>query len=223
VQGGGVPFILSPLAGWLQDVFLLVIVFAFIAFGMAIQGAGSRLLFAYARDRALPRSAWISRVNTRFGTPANALLTAALVALLFAFLVFFAPSEDKHFGFITYPANVNGLVALATFGVSGIYLSYLLTVLAAIVARARGLALEASVLPARWGWAAYLVAALYLSLMLVDLVVPTGLDSPRASFNLGWIAFVVMLGIAVVGAAYFVRARPEKRLKNLVRENEEPA
>ena len=35
-----------------------------------------------------------------------------------------------HIGFITYPANINALVALVSFGVSGIYLSFLLTVIA---------------------------------------------------------------------------------------------
>jgi amino acid transporter len=220
VQGGGVPFILSSLSGRLQDFFMLIVVFAFVTFGMSIQGAGSRLVFTYARDRALPRSAWISRVNVRLRTPVNALLAGALVAVLFALLVFFAPSEDKHFGFIIYPANVNGLVALASFGVSGIYLSYLLTVLAAIVARARGRISEESVRPGRWGWAVYIAAALYLGLMLVDLLVPTGLDSPRSSFNLGWITVVVMVGIVVAGAAYFVKARPDKRLGDLVGENE---
>ena len=39
---------------------------------------------------------------------------------------------------MTYPAHVNALVALVSFGVSGIYLSFLLTVIGAIIARVRG-------------------------------------------------------------------------------------
>ena len=58
--------------------------------------------------------------------------------MLFVLLVFASPAEDKHFLFITYPGGVNALVALVSFGVSGIYLSFLLTVIAAWVARTRG-------------------------------------------------------------------------------------
>ncbi len=53
-------------------------------------------------------------------------------------LVFASPDHDVKIGFITYPANVNALVALVSFGVSGIYLSFLLTVIGAIIARQRG-------------------------------------------------------------------------------------
>src|SRR5213080_3798613 len=55
---GGVPFILSAnLAGWLQDVIILLIIFAFFSCGTAVQGAGARLAFSYARDGAVPGSA----------------------------------------------------------------------------------------------------------------------------------------------------------------------
>jgi len=48
------------------------------------------------------------------------------------------PKHDVHVGFITYPANTNALVALVSFGASGIYLSFLLTVIGSIIARRRG-------------------------------------------------------------------------------------
>jgi amino acid transporter len=213
VEGGGVPFILSELAGWMQDFLLLIIVFAFFSCGMSIQGAGSRLAFSYARDGALPGSGWISHVNRRFRTPVNALLMGALFTVLFALLVFLSAGEDKHLWFVTYPANVNGLVALVTFGASGIYLSFFLTVIAAIVARARGWVPEGSFRLARWGWTVYVIAAAYLGLMLVNVVAPTGLTSARGYFNLDWITLLVIFAVAFVGAAYFVAARPDKKVE----------
>jgi amino acid transporter len=218
VEGGGVPFILSELAGWIQDFLLLIIILAFFTCGMSIQGAGSRLAFSYARDGALPGSGWISRVNRRFKTPVNALLIGALVAVLFALLVFLSPGEDKHLGFITYPADVNGLVALVSFGVSGIYLSFFLTVIAAIIARARGWVPKGSFRLAGWGWTVYIIAAVYLGLMLVNVVVPTGLTSARGYFNIDWITLLVIFGIALVGAAYFIAARPDKKIERHVRD-----
>ena len=53
-----------------------------------------------------------------------------MVTVLFVLLVFASPDQNKHILFITYPADVNALVALVSFGVSGIYLSFLLTVIA---------------------------------------------------------------------------------------------
>ena len=131
VDGGGVPFILGQLPSWLQDLLLLLIIFAFFSCGTSVQGAGSRLAFSYARDGALPGSAWLSAVHRRFRTPVNALVAGSVVTALFVLLVFASPNHDVKFGFITYPANTNVLVSLVSFGVSGIYLSFLLTVVGA--------------------------------------------------------------------------------------------
>jgi amino acid transporter len=209
-EGGGVPFILGQLPSGLQDFLLLLIVFAFFSCGTSIQGAGSRLLFSYARDGALPASKSIAKVSPRFKTPVNALLVGAVVSLLFVLLVFYAPDHDVKIGFITYPANINALVALVSFGVSGIYLSFLLTVIAAIIGRARGWVPNGSFRLGRWGWAVTIIAAVYLGLMLLNVVAPTGLASPRGYFNLDWITLLVMAVVAVVGAVYFLIGRPDR-------------
>jgi len=211
---GGVPFILGQLPSGVQDFLLLMIIFAFFSCGTSIQGAGSRLAFSYARDQALPRSSWISRVHPRFGTPVNALIAGAVVTVLFVLLVFASPAKNEHFLFITYPGGVNGLVALVSFGVSGIYLSFLMTVIAAWIARARGWVPEGRFTLGRWGMVVIIIATLYLGLMLINVVVPTGLSSPRAYFNLDWITLLVMFVIAVVGAIYFVLARPDRGISH---------
>ena len=38
---GGVPYILAQLPSWLQDVALLLLIFAFFSCGSSVQGAGS--------------------------------------------------------------------------------------------------------------------------------------------------------------------------------------
>ncbi|MGZ6641700.1 MAG: APC family permease [Solirubrobacteraceae bacterium] len=212
VKGGGVPFILGQLSEGVQDFLLLVIIFAFFSCGTSVQGAGSRLAFSYARDGALPAAGWISRVHQRFRTPVHALLAGALVTVAFILLVFLSPSHNIHIWFITYPANTNVLVSLVSFGVSGIYLSFLLTVIASIVARRRGWVPEGSFRLGRWGWPVTIGAALYLGLMLVNVVAPTGLSNPRAYFNLDWITLSVMFVIAVVGAVYYVIGKPQRGL-----------
>jgi amino acid transporter len=153
----------------------------------------------------------------------NALIGGAVITALFVLLVFASPSTDKHFLFITYPGGVNALVALVSFGVSGIYLSFLLTVIAAFIARRRGWVPEGRFQLGRWGELVTWVAMVYLGLMLINVVLPTGLTSPRAYFNLDWITLVVMFVIAAVGAAYFFSARPDRGVRHHVHDDLEPS
>jgi amino acid transporter len=222
VNGGGVPFILGQLPEWVQDFTLLLIIFAFFSCGTSIQGAGSRLAFSYARDGALPGSRWLSAVNARFRTPVNALVAGAVVTTLFVLLVFLSPSHNVHIWFITYPANTNVLVSLISFGVSGIYLSFLLTVIAAAVARARGWVPEGVFRLGRWGWPVTILGLAYLGLMLVNVVAPTGLSSARAYFNLDWITLTVMAVITVVGVVLFALAHPGREVGRHVHDELEP-
>ena len=173
VSNGGIPYILSQLPDGMQDVLLALIIFAFFSCGSAVQGAGSRLAFSYARDGALPASKWISAVSERFKTPANALFGGALVTVVFIGLEFASPAHDVKIWFITYPANTNVLVSLVSFGVSGIYLSFLLTVIGSMIARARGWVPAGKFTLGRWAWPVSVVAVVYLGLMLVNVVLPT--------------------------------------------------
>jgi amino acid transporter len=223
VKGGGVPFILAQLPSGLQDLLLVLIIFAFFSCGSSVQGAGSRLAFSYARDGALPASRWISKVNPRFRTPVNALLGGAVVTVLFVLLEYASPTHNIKIGFITYPANTNVLVSLVSFGVSGIYLSFLLTVIGSIVARARGWAPRGRFRLGRWGWPVMILAAAYLALMLLNVVMPTGLSSPRAYFNLDWITLLVMAVVTVVGAAFFIIGRPGRKVGQHLHDEAEPA
>src|SRR5262249_44613910 len=178
--------------------------------------------FSFGRDGALPGSAWLARTHARFRTPVNALLAGAVVTVLFVLLVYIAPSHNYHLWFITYPANTNALVSLVSFGLSGIYLSFLLTVIAAIVARQRGWVAEGSFRLGRWGWPVLVVAAVYLALIFVNVVVPTGLSSPRGYFNLDWITLSVIVLIAAVGTAYLLIARPDRNVERHLHDTLEP-
>ena len=219
---GGVPFILGQLPSGVQDFLLLMIIFAFFSCGTSIQGAGSRLMFSYSRDEALPASSVISRVHPRFGTPVNALVAGAVVSALFVLLVFVSPATNKHFLFITYPGGINALLALVSFGVSGIYLSFLLTVIASFVARSRGWVPEGRFTLGRWGTTVTVIAMAYLALMFINVVLPTGLSSPRGVFNYDWITLLVIFVIAVIGAAYFFSARPDRGVRHHLHDELEP-
>ena len=206
VNRGGIPYIISGLPSWLQEAMLALIVVAFFSCGSAVQGAGSRLAFSYARDGALPGSKWISEVSQRFKTPANALFGGALVTVVFIALAFASPTHDVKLWFITYPAHTNVLVSLVSFGVSGIYLSFLLTVIGSMIARARGWVPAGQFKLGRWAWPVSVVGAVYLALMLVNVVLPSGLTSGRAYFNLDWITLLVMAVVTVAGIVVYFAA-----------------
>lgn len=48
--------------------------------------------------------------------------------------------------------------------------------------------------------------------MLLNVVAPTGLTSPRGYFNLDWITLLVMVVVAVVGVLFFAIGRPDRAL-----------
>ena len=69
-----------------------------------------------------------------------------------------------------------------------------------------------------------IVAGLYLLVMLIDMVAPTGLSSPRGYFNLDWITLVVMIIVLIVGAVLFLLARGGRELDQHLRDDaEKPA
>lgn len=187
-----------------------------------MQGAGSRLAFSYARDGALPGSGWISTVSARFKTPVNALFAGALLTVLFVALEFASPTHNVKILFFTYPANTSVLLSLVSFGVSGIYLSFLLTLIGYLIARARGWTPTGVFTLGRWAWPVAIAGTLYLALMLVNVVAPTGLASPRALFNIDWITLVVMIVVAIVGVILFLAAHRGKAIAEHLIDNDAP-
>jgi amino acid transporter len=197
---------------WIEDVLLLVVIYAFFSCGSSVQGAGARLAFSYGRDGAVPGGRWLSHVSPRFKTPVYALLLGFVVPALFALMVNITPSHDKKFLFITYPANVNALVVLVSFATSGIYLSFLMTVIGSGIARYRGWQPQGAFTLGRWGWTVTWLGGAYLALMFLNIVYPSGLSSGRAFVNLDWITLTVMVLIAVVGGVLWLIARPAAKI-----------
>jgi amino acid transporter len=208
VVSGGINTLFATLPGWLQDVLLVLVIVAFFSCGTAVQGAGARVVYALARDGGLPRSDWCRRISPRHRTPANAISIGTSVPFLFLLLVLINPSKPVRLLWFDYPANVNALYALVSFATSGIYLAFLLTVAGALVARGRGWRPSGVFTLGRWGVPVTVAGALYLALMLLDIVWPSPLGSGRAVFNYGWVTLLVMATIVGIGAIYNALARP---------------
>ncbi len=170
------------------------------------------MAYALARDGAMPGSNWLKQVSPRFKTPANAVLVGVVIPFLFMLLVLVNPSKPVNILWFTYPANVNALYALVSFGVSGIYLSFFLTVLGSFIARRRGWRPSGSFTLGKWGMPVTVTGLLYLGVMFVNICWPSSLASGRALFNYGWITLLIMAVIVIIGALYEVLARPDRRI-----------
>jgi len=97
-------------------------------------------------------------------------------------------------------------------------------VLGAAIARARGWIPAGKFQLGRWAWPVTIIGALYLLVMFVDMVAPTGLSSPRAFMNLDWITLVVMIIVLIVGVVFFLIAHSGKSLDDHLRDDaEKPA
>ena len=211
IVSGGVPVILAALPGWLQDFFLVMVIIAFFSCGTAVQGAGARVAFALARDGAVPASSQLKKVSARHKTPTNAILVGTIVPFAFLLLVLVNPSRNYHILWFDYPAHINALFALVSFATSGIYLSFFLTVLGALIARRRGWKPSGSFTLGRWGIPVALGGAGYLFLMLLNIVWPSSITSGRGLlFNYGWVTLLVMVVIVGAGALYEGLARPDR-------------
>ncbi len=210
VVSGGINTILAALPAWLQDFFLVMVIVAFFSCGTAVQGAGARVAFALARDGALPFSNTIKQISPRHHTPANAILVGTIVPFLFLLLVLVNPSKPVHILWFDYPANVTALYALVSFATSGIYLAFFLTVFGALLARRRGWKPSGVFTLGKWGMPITIGGAVYLLLMLLNIVWPSPLTSGRAVFNYGWVTLLVMAIIVTTGAVYEAIARPDR-------------
>ncbi len=212
VATNGVPIILATLPSWLQDFFLVMVIIAFFSCGTAVMGAGSRVVFALARDNAVPGAPTLRRVTPVHRTPRNSILVATIVPFAFLLLVLVNPSTNVHILWFQYPAKVNALLALISFATSGIYLSFFLTVLGSWIAKRRGWRPSGQFTLGRWSGTVTFLAGAYLLLMLLNIVWPSSLASGRGLlFNYGWITLIVMVIIVGAGAIYEGIIRPDRK------------
>jgi amino acid transporter len=180
-----------------SKVFLVVIVIAFLSCVLSLQAAGSRLLYAFARDRMLPASSWLGRVSDKHAVPTNALLVVCVVPVLIALFVYYQ----------------EGILARVTaFAVLGIYVSFQAVVLAALRQRLKGWR------PAGlWnlGTAGLVVNVLALAYGVFAIVL---LIKPAPGTEAFLDRWIVAIGLAVVagsGLLYLLLARPDRHSENV--------
>ena len=193
-----IPAILESSLGTVgSKLFLVVTVTAFLSCVLSLQAAGSRLLYAFARDRMLPASGWLARVSATRAVPINALLVVCVLPVLIALLVY---------------VREGILARVAAFAVLGIYVSFQAVVLAALRQRLKGWR------PAgRWnlgaaGLGVNVLALAYGVCAMVLLVKPT---PGSETFLDRWIVAIGLVVVAASGMLYLALARPDRHSSHI--------
>ncbi|NQX05189.1 amino acid permease [Rathayibacter sp. VKM Ac-2856] len=190
-SGGLQLVVLQVLGGPLGSVFLGCIVVAITVCALAVHTAGIRLVFAMARDNALPGSALLARVDPRRRTPVAPAVLIGVLAVLILVVNIGTPEI---------------FTAVTSVAVILIYLAYLLVTVPLLVRRLRGRWPTADA-PAgyfslgRLGLPVNVVAVLWGAAMTVNLAWPR--TEVYGDGPLRWIALIVVAAVVTTGLLWF--------------------
>ncbi len=191
-------------------IYLLVVSAAIFVCCLSILAATIRLCFGMARDNQLPFSKPLAKVAPTLRTPVWACIVIALLSAV---------------PFIKY-AGV-AIIAIAATGM--IYLSYFLGNAVILRARLRGWPkISAPFRLGRWGMVVNVLALLYGGAMLVNFAWPRVASNPKPNqtgglltFGIGFlnkipILWTVAIGIAIIGAIYYLVAGQRKQFAPVI-------
>ncbi|MBB4687488.1 amino acid permease [Amycolatopsis jiangsuensis] len=160
---------------------LLICIGAQLFCGMASVTANSRMIYAFARDGAIPGSKFWHRINKRTQTPTNAVWLAAGGALVLA---------------LPYLWSETAYAAVTSIATVGLYVAYVIPVFLRV---RRGAAFEKGPWNlGRWGKPIGIVATAWVAVIFVLFMLPQTAPVTVDTFNYTPIAFLVVLGGAAL-------------------------
>jgi amino acid transporter len=185
--------VVSSFGSWSGRPFAGVVLVAFLSCGMAAQALTARTIYSVARDDVLPAAGFLRSVNAR-GVPVGGTIVTVVIGSLGLLLGL----ESAAVG------------TLITFGTAAIYVSFLMTAVAALLARLRG-----SWKPAgpsrmrRWGLVVNIAAVVWLAFETINIAWPRkSIAPPGAPSYQVWAAPLSLAVIALLGGAYLLAFKP---------------
>ncbi|MFD8072838.1 amino acid permease [Streptomyces sp. NPDC059718] len=178
---------------------------------LAIQTAGTRMLFSMARDGVLPFSARLSRVSPRTGMPVAPALVVGVAAAALCLLNLLSP---------------DAFLAIGTTCIAMLYLAYAMVTGPMLLRRLRGDRFGAGGTDergrplfslGRWGLPVNALALLYGLAMTVNLAWPRAAvyDPAGGHWYFQWFTVLFLLGSVAAGVAWrLLRARPGRAAEN---------
>ncbi len=189
--------VISSFGSWSERPFAAAVLVAFVSCGIAAQSLTARTMYSIARDGVLPGARFLRRVDAR-RTPVGGVVVTALVGCAGLLLAL----------------DSTAIGSIIAFGTAAIYLSFLLTAVAALVARLRGTWRPAAhVQLGRLGMPVNVLAVAWLAFETVNIAWPrASLAPPGAPFHQVWAAPLLLAAIAVTGLAYLVLVKPHREV-----------
>ena len=191
VAAGGIlagpAIIVDAVGGTAGELLLLAVIVAQFFCGMASVTANSRMIYAFARDGAIPGSRLWHRINPRTRTPTNGIWFAVVGAIVLGL-----PSLYTNEGYAV------AFFAIVSVAVVGLYVSYVIPV---FLRR-----MNPAFVPGPWqlgrgsaviGWA----AVAWVVFILFPLMGPQSNPFPDGEFTVNAVNFAPLVLLAVIGFA----------------------
>ncbi len=159
------------------------IIFAvgFTACCLGLQTGTSRIVYAFARDRALPGDRWLSRLSTRQSVPLNAILVTLPVVI----------------GLILLNGS-NIYNVLVSYTIGGWYFTFFLVLVGALVSPMHGTWVAGSFTLGRWSLPVLSVATLWVAFETVNIAWPRE-EIAGPDWQLQWAVVIVQLALLLIG------------------------
>jgi amino acid transporter len=172
---------------------IVVVLVSFISCLLSLQAAASRLIFAYARDQMIFGSKYLSRLSPGHHVPATALIAMGAIPAAIALSALWLQ---------------DAIATIISFAAIGIYISFQMIVLAALIARARGWRPSGPYTLKNWGLTVNLLALAYGVGAIVNILWPRSPDLP---WYVNYAMPVTTVGIVMLGGIYMAAAKPYER------------
>jgi len=169
-------------------IILLLVIGAQFYCGMSSVTANSRMIYAFARDGAIPASNFWHRINKRTRTPTNSIWLAAVGAFILG---------------LPYLFSAVAYAAVTSIAVIGLYVAYVSPVFLRVRAGKKFVPGPWSL--GRWGPAIGIVATLWVVFIFILFMLPQFMPINASTFNYAPVVFLIVLGGASLW--YAVSAR----------------
>jgi amino acid transporter len=171
---------------------ILVVLVSFVSCLLSLQAAASRLIFAYARDQMIFGSEFLSRMSPGHHVPANALVVMGAIPAVIALSALWLQ---------------DAITIIISFAAIGIYISFQMIVLAALIARVKGWRPAGPFTLGGRGWLVNVLALAYGIGAIVNILWPRP-QTPDEAWFVSYGMLLTTIGVVVIGALYMVTAKP---------------
>ncbi|SEM73864.1 Amino acid transporter [Lihuaxuella thermophila] len=186
-------FVISQALGsTFGQVVLWMIVLAMWFCGLSSVTSFSRMMYAFARDRGMPRSDWFARINKHYRTPVAAIWLAVILSFILALTDYFIKLVNPDTTYTT-------LAFLTGVSVVGLYVSYGIPIWLRLIAESKGRFTPRHLGPwnlGKWGRTVAILALLWIAIISVVMVIPP-------NQNAGIALIMMMIVLLIMDLTYY--------------------